>query len=508
MTWSYLDLGRDAVKRRDALTAVGWFHRALADQPDDPDAQAWLGRSLCHLGRVAEGAPHLRAAARTWLGPERRRLDRGLEVASDLQKWGDFDSALAALRSLVEAEPDNAQALQMLAAICGQLNLTEAGLEAGARALRLDPRNQMLAVLQGSLEADADMPAAARQRLEAVLADRPGPREAFRAHKELARVLDRLGEHDAVFPHLEAAADLAPQLPEFRMHDPRLVPQLIEQNDRSFDAALLGRWTAADLAGAARAPIFVMGFFRSGTTLTQQVLAAGAGAFVADEAGLIWELRRELQQRAPAGADLAKVLRALDLEAVLELRRRYWELARARYGDDADRPVFVDKFTMNMLDIGLINLVFPDARVVFMLRDPRDVCVSCVMQLMVPSPATIHLLTWRGAVGFYAEAMDFWLAMRERLTIPILEVRYEDATTAFEATYRQLFDALGLDWNPAAEQFHRHAAGKHIASPSRNQVARPLYQSSVGRWRRFPRPIAEAEAILAPLAHDLGYAWR
>ena len=231
-------------------------------------------------------------------------------------------------------------------------------------------------------------------------------------------------------------------------------------------------------------------------------LAAGAGAFVADEAGLLWDLRREFQ---PAG-DAAEAVRRLDREGIIRLRRRYWELARARFGDDVDNPVFVDKFTLNTLDIGLINCLFPDARVVFMLRDPRDVCVSCVMQLMVPSPATIHLLHWQGAVRFYAEVMDFWLAMRERLTVPILDVRYEDAATAFKPTYRTMFEFLGLPWNPAAGDFHKHAAGKHIASPSRNQVTRPLYASSVGRWRRFPRQIAEVAPLLSPLVEDLGYA--
>jgi len=207
----------------------------------------------------------------------------------------------------------------------------------------------------------------------------------------------------------------------------------------------------------------------------------------------------------PGEAPTAQKLKALDLAGAKRLRQAYWAYARGRYGPDAERPLFIDKFTMNTLDIGVINVVFPDARVIFMHRDPRDICLSCVLQLMVPTPATVHLLTWRETAMFYALAMDWWLHVRELLTLRRIEVRYEDAVSDFEAAYRPVFEFLDLKWDPRAIAFHERAKGQFIASPSRNQVSKPLFSSSVGRWRRYEARFAEVADLIDPLVDELGY---
>jgi hypothetical protein len=160
---------------------------------------------------------------------------------------------------------------------------------------------------------------------------------------------------------------------------------------------------------------------------------------------------------------------------------------------------------MNTVDLGLINCVFPDAKVVFVMRDPRDVCLSCFMQLMVPTPTTVQLLTWEGTAAFYAQVMDWWMYIREQMTLQFIEFRYEDVVADFETTYRKVFDFLGLTWDSAVVDFHQHAARKFIASPSRTQVAQPLYSSSVEKWRYFASDFAPIEAVLAPYLRAFDY---
>jgi hypothetical protein len=183
----------------------------------------------------------------------------------------------------------------------------------------------------------------------------------------------------------------------------------------------------------------------------------------------------------------------------------YWTRARGRYGPDADRPVFVDKFTLSTVDVGFINFVFPDAKIIFMVRDPRDVCLSCFMQLMVPTPATIHLHNWATTIDFYVLIMRWWEHIRALLTVPWIEVRYEDAVTEFETTYSQVLSFLGLTWDAALNQFHARAAGKFISSPSRNQVAQPIYASSLERWRKYESQMAPAAQALVPFVRTYDY---
>lgn len=160
---------------------------------------------------------------------------------------------------------------------------------------------------------------------------------------------------------------------------------------------------------------------------------------------------------------------------------------------------------MNIIDLGLINVVFPDAKVIFVMRDPRDVCLSCFMQTMIPTPSTVHLLTWQGTANFYARVMNWWLTVKPRLSLDFLEFRYADAVTDFEGTFQKVFGFLGLSWDPKVADFHERAVGKYIGSPSHSQVAQPLYQLSVARWRHYEPEFAPISEQLQPFIDAFGY---
>ena len=206
----------------------------------------------------------------------------------------------------------------------------------------------------------------------------------------------------------------------------------------------------------------------------------------------------------PARLPTADKLRRLDAAGVAALRALYWQLVEDRFGPIA-QPVFVDKLTMNTIDLGLIGTLFPEAPIVFVERDPRDACLSAFQQLMVPSPVTVQVQAWRRAVGFYAEVMGWWRQVRPLLGNPVFALRYERVVAGFEAETRALLGFLGLGWVEEVRGFHRGAAGRYIASPSRRQVAQPLYAGSVARWRRFAGEFAPVEAVLAPLVEAFGY---
>jgi len=124
---------------------------------------------------------------------------------------------------------------------------------------------------------------------------------------------------------------------------------------------------------------------------------------------------------------------------------------------------------------------------------------------MIPTPSTVHLLTWQSTANFYAQVMDWWVTIKPKLTIDYIEFRYEDAVFDFEASFRKVFDFLGLEWDPGVADFHKNAVGKVIASPSFSQVAQPLYSSSVGRWKRFVSEYAAISKQLQPYIDSNGY---
>ncbi len=505
----YLSLGQAAIQNKNFTEAEHWFSLAVQETPKDPQIRACLGQTFCWQGKLNEGLAQLRQAGQLLFKKARKSRDITLllDLAEQLQYWNDYQGAAELCKQAVQINPQEVRAFQLLALSHSRLNQNKLALAAGRQALKLVPGSAMLEILLATLEIADKQSEAARQRLEKVLQNPLlKAEERFRAHKELARVLDKLEIYDQVFPNLHASGQVAARLPEVQRQDANFVPKLLERYQTEFDEALLSRWRDADFSNDPTPPVFVMGFMRTGTTLTQEVLGAHPKVLVADETDLIMATANELKRLCKQKGSVPEMLQQLDWEGVRHLRAFYWQRALSLFGDTLGDRVFLDKTTMNSIDLGLIHCLFPDAKLIFLLRDPRDVCLSCIMQTMTPNPSTVHLLTWENTARFYAQVMQWWTHIKPRLTMAFMELRYEDAVFEFEPTFRQVFDFLGLEWNPEVADFHKHAAGKVIASPSFNQVAQPLYSSSVGRWRHYAAEYPSVSTWLQPFIDAYGYS--
>lgn len=503
----YIQRGQIAIHAKNPDEATQWFRQAVTADPKDVQAKACLGQSLCWLGRRDEGIGYLRQAGELLAKKARKTKDVGLLLAliEQLQHWNDYSGALALGRQAVQINKTEVRGFQLLTLSHWRLNQYKKALEMARQAVRLVPHNATLQILLATMEAQEKFSESAKKRLEKVLQGPMTPEERFRAHKELARLLDKTGNYREVFPHLHAAAEASSELPEVRAQDQRLVPEMLRNNRAGFNRESMGRWGKLDFPADQPAPTFLLGFMRSGTTLTQEVLDAHRGVFLADETDFVSSLYYELHRLIPGKRTTAEKLASIDEVGVRHLRDFYWNLVRSRYGSVPANQLLVDKTTMNTVDLGLINCVFPDAKIVFVMRDPRDVCLSCFMQVMIPTHATVHLLTWKGTAEFYGQVMEWWRYIKTEMVTPHLEIRYEDAVSDFEGTFRKAFAFLGLPWDTSVADFHRRAAGKYVNSPSFSQVAQPLYTSSLERWRYYDAEFAGIYEYLMPYVQEFGY---
>ena len=500
--------GQAAINAKNFAEAVACFAQAAKESPKDPQIQACLGQSYCWQGLRAQGLKYLRVSGQFLLKRAKKNRDTrlALDLADQLQYWGDYSGSLDVCKQAVQINPEYVRGYQLLALSHSRLNQKKSALVAGRKALSLAPGSAMLAILLATLEIADNLNEDARKRLEKVLTH-PAitPEEKFRAHKELARVLDKLKDFQQVFTHLHAAGEIAPRIPEVAKQDAALVPALLATYQAEFTADLLGRWAQATFPNQQPSPVFLLGFMRTGTTLTQEVLGAHPRVFVADETDLVASVVKELNRISKFQGSVPEQLRQLDFAGVLYLRDFYWQRTNALFGDKMTGRLFLDKTTMNSIDLGVINCLFPDAKLVFLLRDARDVCLSCIMQTMIPTPSTVHLLTWQSTAQFYAQVMTWWLTVKPKLCMEFIEFKYEDAVFDFEEAFKPVFSLMGLEWDPVVADFHKNAAGKYIASPSFSQVAQPLYSSSVGRWQHYQADFVEIMPILQPFLDVYGY---
>jgi hypothetical protein len=261
------------------------------------------------------------------------------------------------------------------------------------------------------------------------------------------------------------------------------------------------QWRHPPLEGPA--PVFFIGYPRSGTTLLDQVLASHPDIETLEE-NQNFEEAYERLIRAPGGlerwADLSEA-------EIRDFRAIYWRNARAALGGAPSRAVFIDKLPLNTVMLPLVQRLFAGAKIIFALRDPRDVVLSCFTQRFRMNPAMYNFLSIETAARHYDAVMALADAVRRRFPLRLHYVRYEDLVSDFDATVATLLSFLELPWSDKVRDYVATAKARRIRTPSAPDVRLPLYTSSIQRWRRYvgEPEAAAAFAILAPWIKAHGY---
>jgi hypothetical protein len=160
--------------------------------------------------------------------------------------------------------------------------------------------------------------------------------------------------------------------------------------------------------------------------------------------------------------------------------------------------------TLTPLIPGMLRL-FPEARLLIALRDPRDVIISCFMQYLPLNTNSVCFLTLEGTARRYAHDMSLWLKLRGLICAPWLEVHYEHCVAHLEQEARRALEFLGLPWDPQVLDYRNRLKTKAVASPTYEAVSKPLYTSAIGRWKNYEKYLQPCAAILDTCVEAFGY---
>jgi tetratricopeptide (TPR) repeat protein len=475
-------LGMIAVEHHNFAKAVEVIDRAIALAPRNAEYWAQRGRCLLSLQRPREAFE----AAQRALDAEPRDALTLDTIGVVMTRAGAHAEATEPFRRAVArdaARPWYHYNLGASLQFVGELAAAEAEYRA---ALRLDPTfhrawSSLAQVARAPLTA-GDVGTLERMLEQPELA----PDTELHLCHALAKQHEDEGRYAAAFELLERGkrrkkAELG--------YDFSADRELFAAAAR-LPAALAGRGSGGH---ESREPIFIVGMPRTGTTLVERILSSHPRVLSAGELtnfGLVLKRATATPSNRVLDADTLDAAAACDLAAV---GAAYVDSTRPRTGQ---RERFIDKMPLNFFFAPLILRALPRAKVICLRRNPLDTCLSNYRQLFATSFSYYNYSYDLLDTGRYYAAFDSLVeSWREAIPHNYLEVRYEDVVDRTEHEARRLVEFCELEWDPKCLAFQDNTAP--VATASSAQVRRPIYRTSIERWRHYERELEPLRALLS-----------
>lgn len=484
--------------------ALGLLKKATIVAPDEAEVWRRFGGMLARQEMLAEAVEALNAA----LVIEPDSYPTLAVAGATSYRLGNLKAAYDYYTRAAVLQPNEAELLSALAVIAARRKDSKEArfLAERALALRPDSVNAQLAIARADiLEGKAD-------RAEALIASVLGRQDLNDEHRIAALDL-RAETLDMLERPADAFADYQARNKILERANAPIVKRMLKERrvDQArrlaayFSAASAEPWRAGageDTQGArtVRQHIFLLGFPRSGTTLLEKVLASHPGVVTLEEVDCL----TEASERLLDGDDALDALSTLTPAAADVHRQTYWHGVRHAFGKDISDKILVDKMPLYTAILPVIAKLFPSARILFALRDPRDVVLSCFRRRFKINSAMYEFLTLDGTAEYYDRIMTLAGIYRALLPLDIHEVHHEAIVADFEAEARSVLTFIGADWDPAVKGFAERTAAVP-RTPSDLQLARGLNSDGVGQWRRYETQLKPVSNILDPWVRHFGY---
>jgi hypothetical protein len=327
------------------------------------------------------------------------------------------------------------------------------------------------------------------------------------AHGELCLLLDASGEYDAAWNAALECKEILLGHEQAAWHAAQFVLARCERMIEALSRESFQRWRWTPDEDSPLRLALLTGFPRTGTTLLEQVLDAHPQVVSSEEKEVFSaEIFPRLGAGRPADAPIVPLLDELTREQIGAARLSYFEAMEATLGEPISSRLHLDKNPAMNLMIPAMRRIFPELKLVIALRDPRDVIVSCFLRYLPVNPVSVCFLTLERTVDRYQLDMGAWLKIRDMID-GWVELRYEQIVADLRQETARVLAALQLPWDDGVLAYRQRIGHKLVHSPTYEEVARPVFTSSIGRWQNYQRQLEPVLEKLAPLIQELGYEW-
>ncbi|GAB5496223.1 MAG: tetratricopeptide repeat protein [Phycisphaerales bacterium] len=466
----------------DWLTALSLFESVVKFDKKNEQIHTAMGFCAARLSRFDDGRRFLAKAVKLKPMAPEPHVQLGYLEAADYNN----EKALAHYRRAVAVKPGHAGAVFGLVDVLRKQGEYDAAFAEIAKALsKTDEPDLQLADALALIAVKAGQQERAIELVREVLSrDLEDNQRAIMLYR-LAGLLNDQDEYDKAFEAVLEGSVLKGVPWDTDGYDLEVERYLQAWTREAFDAA-------PQASNTSQQPVFVVGMPRSGTSLVEQIIASHPSATGVGELPAMVGIAGSLQMRLTGALSKFFTEPGKLTEAMLAEGASHYIQSMHDLADKLDAPVgaerIVDKQPHNFAHIPLIRLMFPEARIIYTHRDPRDTAVSCFFQGFDGPMGYCYDLF---ALGKYTAHADRVVShARSDLGIDVLPVRYESLIEDPEGQIRGILDHIGLPFDEACLSFHQ--TKRLVRTASTDQVRQPIYKGSIGRWKRY-------ESRLGPL---------
>jgi hypothetical protein len=494
---------QSAQRAGDLSKAAELYRRVLQRRSRDAEALHGYGLVVGWMGHHDQAIDSLRKAVQA----DGSNAVYVFNLGSMLRISGETVAALECYHRASWLAPTNAEAHYHVGIVQEQRgDLSEAhaaiertlkldALHAGARTLALK-----LGLREGSLVLED-----AQLEIRSIIAQGGDADQRCFAHRTAGDLFAKAGKHQDAFGAWTASNDatLEKPAPSDAVHAEYLAR--VDQYAQELSKEQCAAWRVQEIDDALPSPAMLVGFPRSGTTMTERMIDAHPGVRSIEERPYFDAVLEKMKELVPGPLSDLDRAAALTERQVRELRALYWAQVREGEGRIDASLLVLDKLPLRIIHLGVVNRIFPDAKILVALRDPRDVCLSCFQQRFAVNVAMSFYLRLETTAQMYKHVMGAWLATRDKLSLERLEVRYEDTVTDFEHRAQEIIAFLGMPWNDAVLRFHERTDAPDSATPSYQAVTKAVNTKAMGRWRNYETELAPVLPVLKPFVEAFGY---
>lgn len=540
-------------KQGRTAEAIQLFQTLISENPDNPELQFKCGVCFLEMGEYFKALGYLLRATEldsknaeyhAWLGKCLSETNLEKSAIKSYKKALSLDEfnlialsglgyiyahneknseAKELLKRALTIQPTNITNLGRLAIILSRLDEYEEAIEHAQKAIKLEPKNPFPYISLGNAQLiHADTVGALNSFRKAIEANPMHGRAYFyyfntkkttnnditlikKMEKmleksmpaqtrqdilySLGKAFDDLKEHEKAFSFIEKANMLAQH--QFNSDENRKTLKKIKQ---IFTRKYLNTHKIKERQDCS--PIFIIGMPRSGSTLIDQILSSHPKVCSIGESTKLLDILSEVGENKKIENDYLYLLRNLNCSDLTSIQNQYFDEI-CNLSDTTTH--IVNKTLSHFRELGLISVLFPNARIIHAKRHPLDIGLSCFF--IAFNSKNMSWANDLSSIGeyyrSYADLMGYW---KKTLSIPILDIQYEDIITDIETHSKRIIEFCGLDWNEKCLEFYKTKRGVHTASVW--QVRQPVYKSSMQRWAPYAKNLQPLILALGDLLAD------